>query len=70
MVFCFLQASIMKDWIQDADFCFLVEGRVHVINHFTFLGWEMGSWGFRDCGSCCLPRDQHCGCWSALANGE
>lgn len=31
--------------MQDADFSSMAEGRVQLINHFTFLGWKMGSFG-------------------------
>lgn len=31
--------------MQDADFSSMAEGRVQIINHFTFLEWKMGSSG-------------------------
>ena len=31
--------------MQDADYSSMAEGRVQIINHFTFLEWKMGSSG-------------------------
>lgn len=49
--------------MQDADFSSMAEGRVQIINHFTFLGCKMGSFGDSVIVEAVVFfNDQHCVC--------